>query len=82
MLYVDRSKVAIRGDKLDLLAEFTCLVHGLTQSTDAFTDEDINTCIELAKKSVDEIHEETEKRIKEMDEDGIVNLLSSLFGIK
>ena len=78
MLKSNQGEIRIQGTKLDLLAEFSMLVtHLLNQHV--FDDDDIQLCLETAKKSdaekqakVDEIEQNVGKDVMEF----IMHLLS------
>lgn len=65
MLVVNESTVAIRGRKLDLMAEFTALVHHLLNE-DTFSEEDIDMCIKTAKKSDEEVEKEAKEALDKL----------------
>ena len=54
MLKIDNGLVAVKGTKIDLLAEYTTLTHRLLVEN-TFTLADLDCCIELAKKSEDDL---------------------------
>lgn len=60
MLKVDGSVTAIRGRKIDLLAEFAQLVNHL-RVKEIFSDEDIKMCIEIASMTEDELTAKTKE---------------------
>ena len=65
MLRSDNGTVEIRGRKLELMAEFSSLVNRLIKSGTMDADE-IDMCVDLAKKSDKELSEAVDNAIKEM----------------
>ena len=57
MLKVDKGEVSINGIKLDLMAEYTLLTHQLMDAN-VLTEDEIDECITIAKKSKEEVNEE------------------------
>lgn len=64
MLNVDHEGVKIEGIKIDLLAEYTVLTRKLLEK-EVFDMEDINKCIEIAKMSAEEVHDNVCKALKD-----------------
>ena len=86
MLKVSESSVNVSGVKIDLMAEFTLLVHSLMENG-AFTEEDLDMCIKTAKKSSEDVAREAKEAVEKLqnavdDGDGspLLGLLMSLFG--
>lgn len=89
MLKVSKSSVDVSGVKIDLMAEFTLLTHSLIENG-AFTEEDLDMCINTAKKSSEDVAREAKEAAEKLqklqnavdDEDGssLLDLLMSLFG--
>ena len=71
MLGINEGIIAVKGRKLDLMAEFTGLVHYLL-TENCFSEEDLDMCIKTAKKS----DEEVEKEISEAMDKLLEKLLS------
>lgn len=60
MLKSNNGEIHIQGTKLDLMAEFSQLVERLVNQH-VFDEDDIQMCLEMAKKSDDEKKAEIEK---------------------
>ena len=65
MLKVENGEIEIRGKQLRLMAEYTNLTHQLIENK-VFTEEDVDECIKLAKKSMKEVEEEAKKCIDDL----------------
>lgn len=63
MLNVDGQGVEIKGKRIDLMAEYTSLTNSLIKMG-VLDDDDLKLCIELAKKSEEELAENAEKAEK------------------
>lgn len=65
MLRSDDGTVEIRGRKLELMAEFSTLVNRLIKA-DVMDADEIDMCVDMAKKSDKELSEAVDKAVKEM----------------
>ena len=73
MLKVDNHTIIVNGSKLDLLAEFTALVHNLAEKK-VFSKEDIELCVEIGLKPVDDVEKEAKEALQRL-----FNNLDNLF---
>ena len=65
MLFINEDIIAVKGRKLNLMAEFTGLVHHLlTENT--FSEEDLDMCIKTAKKSDEEVETEASEALNKL----------------
>lgn len=65
MLQIDNGTIKIKGRKVDLLAEFTHLIHHLIER-EFFTKDDVKMCTEIAymtEEEVDRRAEEAKRKI-------------------
>lgn len=83
MLKSNGGEIEINGRKIDLMSEFAQLTHQLIYKG-VFTDEDIAKCIDIAKKSDEDIHAAAEALRKDNSDafDEMLAQLANLFGIK
>ena len=63
MIRVNSKEVEFRGTKLNLMAEFTGLVNHLI-SSDSFTKDDIDLCVETAMLSREELDNQMNENLR------------------
>lgn len=79
MISCDKGQIKIEGRKTSIMAELTRLVHALIEDDgeQVLTEEEVDMCIDMAKKSDEEIDEDTESMINKMS---LEQLLRALIG--
>ena len=67
MIRVNSKEVEFRGTKLGLMSEFTGLVHNLI-SSNSFTKDDIDLCVETAMLSNEELDDQLTENMRKFVE--------------
>lgn len=73
MIKVDFGSIEYKGSKVRLMAEFTTIINQFLKEG-VIDNDDLNECIKLAKKSDDELAEDTG-----MDKEVLGMILSKIF---
>lgn len=71
MIKCEKLHAEVKGEKVQILAEYTCITKMLL---DDFSEEELKSCIKYAKMSEEEIDNEIRNKTKD-----IIDLLFNLF---
>lgn len=79
MLVVNDGKAIIHGTKVDLMAEFTYLLHSLIKK-EIFDADDIELCVKTAKLDEKQLNKEVIEKLNEvMNDCDDVDFITDLF---
>lgn len=77
MISCDKGQIRIEGRKNTIMAELTSLVHALIEDDgeQVLTEEELDVCIDLAKKSEEEIDDGIDSMIDKMSPEQLLRAL-------
>lgn len=77
MISCDKGQIKIEGCKTSIMVELTSLVHALIEDDgeQVLTEEEVDMCIDMAKKSDEEIDEDMESTINKMSPEQLLRAL-------
>ena len=78
MISCDKGQIKIEGRKTIIMAEFTSLIHSLIGGDDGeqvLTEDEVDKCVDLAKKSEKELDADIETMIDKMSPEQLLRAL-------